>query len=125
MLDDIRKAFSNFESSNDHSERVKFFQDALNQAKTILESNVPQIEKDKINDLKYIYTRKLLEQIGPACGLTFPEEHWIYYLKFLHIDCRKEVDKIFSENIKLKENYKTFFESVSDDIEAIKRMLQY
>ncbi len=124
MLDDIRKAFSNFERSKDHSERVKFFQDALNQAKTILESNIAQSEKDKINDLKYIYTRKLLEQIGPEYGLTFPEDHWVDYWMFLDFDCKKEVDKLFSENMKLKENYKIFFESVRDDMKALLRFFK-
>ena len=123
MLSSIRDSFLKFERANEHEKRIKHFHEALEKISKYLATNPSDEETGIVENIKLSYVRKLLEQIGPESGFTYPDEEWIQYLLIIS-KCKKEVDQLTAKNKILLENYNIFKESTNEERKELLRLLE-
>jgi hypothetical protein len=111
-ITEARGLLRDFERIEDHSERVKKFEYALE----LLDSYLSDNEKSgqlAIN-LKRTYTRKLLEQLPSLKFLNIND--WFSYALLLLTTLQNDVDYICTENKQLKKNFDEFISLWADEV---------
>jgi hypothetical protein len=120
-ISEARELLCSFERGEDHSERVRQFEDALD----LLDSYLPDQDKSQAGrlamNLRRTYTRKLLEQLPSLQTLDLSD--WVSYSVLLLIKVNKEADAICSEEKALKKSFDEFITIWAD--EAINRIQKH
>jgi Txe/YoeB family toxin of Txe-Axe toxin-antitoxin module len=111
-ITEARGLLRDFERIEDHSVRVKKFEDALE----LLDSYLSDHEKPEqlaIN-LQRTYTRKILEQLPSLKYLDIND--WFLYALLLLTKLQKDVDYICTENEQLKKKFDEFISIWADEV---------
>lgn len=116
-IQDIQEYFMNFEQSIIHSQRIKYFIQALDCGKKGLESK----KLNNFEKLNYAYSRKLIESLSLESNLPYPEEEWLRYIVISYRNSNV-FERIFKDHPKLKTIWKQFLESHNDDLQYIIRL---
>ena len=103
-LQEAIKLLKNFEKATDQSERIEYFEEAIDILDSLVDDFSTNIQL--VTNLRLTYTRKLLEHLPSMEGVNIDD--WVDYTKILLLKVNKEVDVITSKNEELKQKYKYF-----------------
>jgi len=111
-ITEARKLLRDFERTENHSERVRKFEDALD----LLNSYSSDHDKagQLATNLQRTYTRKLLEQL-PSLHLLDIDD-WFSYSSLLLTKLKKDVDYISAEDEQLKKNFNGFIRIWANEV---------
>jgi len=123
-IKEAERFFVEFEHSRDHKNRLKYFKKALTITTKILDNDSPKNTIQEINNLNYLYTRKLIEELSPESSIPLPEEEWLKYLIIVEIENKDICKKVLQDNRDLNNIWISFLESWRDDFDYVRRHLE-
>jgi len=123
-IKEAERFFVEFEHSRDHKNRLKYFKKALTITTKILDNDSSKNTIQEINNLNYLYTRKLIEELSPESSIPLPEEEWLKYLIIVEIENKDICKKVLQDNRDLNNIWISFLESWRDDFDYVRRHLE-
>ncbi len=118
-IQEVQQSFIQFEQSIEHAQRIKYFNQALDNSK-----NISDIEDLKnIKRMNYIYSRKLIGALSLESTLPYPDKEWFDYLKIFLLHNPEICKNVLENSPRLKIIWEQFLESHGEDINNIIKTL--
>ncbi len=118
-IQEVQQSFIQFEQSIEHAQRIKYFNQALDNSK-----NISDIEDLKnIKRMNYIYSRKLIGALSLESTLPYPDKEWFDYLKNFLLHNPEIYKNVLENSPRLKIIWEQFLESHGEDINNIIKTL--
>lgn len=122
-IQEAQQSFIHFEQSIEHAQRIKYFDQALDYCKSIMDKQSDEEDLKNIKRMNYIYSRKLIEGLSLESTLPYPDKEWFDYLKIILLHNPEICKNVLEDNPRLKIIWKQFLESHGDDINNIIKTL--
>lgn len=106
-LSEAVRLLESFEKSNNHFERTRDFEEAIEIFNDYLMDSPDSPYRKLIENLKRTYTRKLLEQL-PSLSSDMDINDWFNYLKILLFSVSKETEDLSKKYPHLGQNVQEF-----------------
>ena len=111
-----QQSFIQFEQSIEHAQRIKYFYQALDNCKSIMDKQSDEEDLKNIKRMNYIYSRKLIEALSLESTLPYPDKEWFDYLNIILLHNPEICKNVLEDYPRLKIIWEQFLESHGDDI---------